>query len=188
MSEYRRWRAAGGTYFFTLVTFRRRPILAEPSAIAILGRALREERKRRPFRTDAIVVLPDHVHLIMTLPDGDDDFSTRLNQVKGRFTTDFDGRPSANPRRRRRRMHDVWQPRFWEHLTRDDEEREALSNYVHYNPVKHGYVRCPHDWRWSSFHHWAKRGWLEPAWSCSCRAPAIVPYPASLEELCGEPE
>ena len=125
MPEYRRWRTAGGMYFLTIVTFGRRPILADPQAIAILGRALREERRRRPFRIDAIVVLPNHVHLMTTLPDGDDDFSTRLNQVKGRFTTDFDAGASADPKRRRRRMHDVWQPRFWEHLTRDDEEREV---------------------------------------------------------------
>jgi putative transposase len=186
MPEYRRWRVAGGTYFFTVVTDRRRPIFADDGAVQILWKSIREERKLRPFSVDAVVVLPDHCHLMMTLPDGDDNYSTRMNQIKRRFTIAFGGARSERPGRSHKRMADVWQPRFWEHLVRDNDEREALAGYMHYNPVRHGYVGCPHQWKWSSFRYWVRYRWLERDWSCSCRGNAKVPYPESLVDLCGE--
>ena len=88
--QYRRAFVSGASYFFTLVTERRRPILASASAVEVLRNAFRAVRNTRPFEVDAIVVVPDHLHCIWTLPPGDADFSTRWRLIKTRFTQQCD--------------------------------------------------------------------------------------------------
>jgi putative transposase len=147
MPEYRRAFAPGGTFFFTLVTARRRPILTTPHALSILKSAITVTKRDWPLTIDAIVVLPDHLHCIWTLPTGDSDFSTRWRLIKTRFTRQFlagGGRETLRrPSQMRHGERGVWQRRSWEHMVRDDAEFEALCNYIHYNPVKHGLVCCP---------------------------------------------
>jgi putative transposase len=89
MTDYRRWRVAGGTYFFTVVAHERRPFLTDELARRSLRDAFRIIRLRRPFRVDAIVLLPDHLHAIWTLPPGDHNYATRWQLIKRRFTKTY---------------------------------------------------------------------------------------------------
>jgi putative transposase len=164
VSNYRRWKVPGATYFFTLVTWRRRPIL-NARTIPILGDCLRAIRKARPFQTLAMVVLPEHVHCVWSLPPGDDDYSTRLRLVKRRFTSCWlsaGGEDSGD--RDGRGEKGVWQRRFWEHLVRDEDDLERCCDYIHYNPVKHGHAARPGDWPWSTFLRFARAGHYADGW------------------------
>ncbi len=187
MSDYRRWRQPGATYFLTLVTFGRRPLFADSDTLDLLRRAVRMEMRRRPFDLLAAVVLPDHLHWLMVLPDEDDDFPVRVSQIKRSVSLALGPPPSATPGRRRKRIVDVWQQRYWEHCVRNAEELARLADYIHYNPVRHGHARCPHGWPNSSFPRWVERGWLAATWGCRCSGGAEPRFPDGLEELVGEP-
>ncbi|NLX59462.1 MAG: transposase [Phycisphaerae bacterium] len=168
MTHYRRAFVPGGTFFFTVVTFERRPILATGVARRLLGRAIRATRRDRPFDVVALVLLPDHLHTIWTLPRGDDDFSTRWQVLKMRFTRDLlrAGWESAavSRSRRCRGEQEVWQRRFWEHRVRDEDDLRRHMDYVHWNPVKHGQVRRVIEWPWSTFHRYVRLGVYPPDW------------------------
>ena len=158
MSNYRRAKIAGGTFFFTVVTHDRTPYFADESAIQILRAAFAKVKTARPFEIEAIVVMPDHLHCIWRLPTGDDDYSGRWREIKKIASRQLD--PVTNLRNKR----PVWQRRFWEHAIRDQEDCRRHMDYVHYNPVKHGLARRPIDWPWSSFKKAVAKGWYEPAW------------------------
>jgi putative transposase len=168
--NFRRSFVPGGTYFFTVVTDRRAPIFDDPRARRILGAALRECRERRPFRTVAIVLLPDHLHAIWALPPGDDAYPRRWNRIKARFTRSWlaDGgtEQSVTAGRRRDGRRGVLQPKYWEHTIRDEHDLERHVEYVHFNPVRHGLVTCPRDWPYSSFRHWVRAGDYPADWGC----------------------
>lgn len=168
MAEYRRYHEPGGTYFFTVVTQGRAPILCLPEARAILRTVFLECRNRWPFTTHAIVLLPDHLHAIWSLPRGDDRYSARLGWIKKEFTKrwlEIGGREQVvSESRRRRDRKGVWQPRFWEHCIGDEVDLGCHADYIHYNPVKHGLVRSPRDWPHSSFHRWVRDGSYDPDW------------------------
>ncbi len=153
MSQYRRIYTPGGCYFFTVVTRNRVPFLCEEPAIQALRASFRQVMQHRPFRLEAIVVLPDHLHAIWKLPEGDSDFSTRWRAVK-RGVTGMLGHGRGR----------LWQPRFWEHWLRDEEDWRRHLDYVHYNPVKHGLVAAPGEWPWSSFRQFVERGWYAAEW------------------------
>jgi putative transposase len=168
MPDYRRAHVPGGTFFFTLVTEHRAPILMDPEARRILRHALVRCRFRWPFRVEAVVLLPDHMHTIWSLPHGDSDYSTRWAWVKKEFTKSWLGAggaeaaTSASCQRNRRRG--VWQRRFWEHCIEDEGDLERHCDYIHYNPVKHGLVRAPIEWPYSSFHRFVRLGVYPPEW------------------------
>ena len=168
MARYVRWRERGARYFFTLVTYRRRPLFRDEAARKLLHQTMETVRDRRPFDEFARVVLPDHLHCLWTLPDDDDDFPVRWRQIKAAFTRRYLhlGGPSLSEaaRRRSKRYRGVWQPRYWEHRIRNEDEWYAYRDYIHLNPVKHGYVEDPRDWPWSSVHHHLKMGWLSENW------------------------
>jgi len=168
MSDYKRVRIAGGAYFFTLVTFDRRPFLTSALARACLREALRETRSVQPFRLDAICLLPDHLHCLWTLPAGDTDFSGRWNRIKGLFSKRYlaAGQSPGNPNASRRRTGEaaIWQRRFWEHCIREDKDFRRHLDYLHFNPVKHGHVMRAADWPWSSFARYVRMGWYDEAW------------------------
>jgi putative transposase len=150
---YRRDFTPGGTYFFTVVTAERRPLLAEPMTVTLLRGAFRTVLTHHPFRIDAIVVLPDHLHTIWTLPEGDSDYSRRWNRIKSLFTAGCPAHLRSVPSATRisRREQAVWQRRFWEHRSRDDADFNHHVSYIHWNPVKHGLVQTPGEWAYSSF-------------------------------------
>lgn len=169
MPNYLRWREAGAVYFFTVVTYRRRPLFAEETARRLLRTAFVEVRRRWPFRMFACVLLPDHLHCIWTLPPNDDDFPARWANLKRLFTQSYlRAGGQALPVSLNRQKHQergVWQARYWEHRIRDEAEMFAYRDYIHLNPVKHGYVRAPTDWPWSSVHRHLRLGWLAPDWT-----------------------
>jgi putative transposase len=162
MVSYRRNFIAGGTFFFT-VTLANRASRVLVEHIEALRTAMREARHSRPFALDAIVVLPDHLHVIMTLPDGDADFPARWRMIKRRFTDAVidSGVPVA---RHRNGEFALWQRRLWEHTIRDERDFERHVDYIHYNPVRHGLVDRVRDWPYSSFHRYVRRGLLPNDW------------------------
>lgn len=158
MPNYRRTRADCGTWFFTVVTAGRRPILTATASIGALRQSIAEVRRELPFMIDAWVVLPDHMHAIWTLHEGA--FSDRWARIKREFTRQC-GLPHVSSRGS---YAGIWQPRFWEHWVRDEIDFGRHMDYVHYNPVKHGYVRRVTDWPWSTFHRCVQRGMYTADW------------------------
>ncbi len=124
---------------------------------------------RYPVDVVAIVLLPDHLHALWTLPAADDRYSMRWNWIKREFTRAWLALGGVEqPRqasRRRERRRGIWQRRFWEHTIRDGADLEAHFDYIHYNPVKHRLVRRPRDWPWSSFHRWVLAGHYDINWA-----------------------
>jgi putative transposase len=182
MSEYRRWMVPGGTFFFTVVGYERRLIFEEERQVRLLGDVMRDVRGEAPFRTIAIVVLPDHLHCIWTLPLLDADYPTRWKRIKRDFTVSFLGAGGDDHRvsdeRHARGERGVWQRRYWEHVVEDENELECLCDYIHYNPVKHGYVSSPGEWPWSSFARFVASGHYPPEWGRT--APASIDKVASI--------
>ena len=168
MPTYVRWRERGATYFFTVVTYRRQRILMGQMSRHILQRVAASVRRRHPFDLLAYVLLPDHVHCIASLPDGDDDFPVRWRQIKSLFTREYLARGGrdweVSSQRRTQGRRGVWQPRYWEHRIRDEDDYVRHRDYIHLNPARHGYVHCPEDWPWSSFHRHVRMGWLDANW------------------------
>jgi putative transposase len=172
MPLYRRLFRLGGTYFFTLVTENRAPILCDETSRTILHDAIATCAKRRPFSLDAIVLLPDHFHMLITLPGSDSDFSTRISAIKAHFTHHFlaaGGQEQTREQSRlRKRRRGIWQRWFWEHLIRTQDELNRHLDYIHYNPVKHGLASCPHGWPHSTFERFVKNESYTRDWQCSC--------------------
>jgi putative transposase len=175
MPNFHRFFAPGASFFFTVVTYERRPLFRDPLARRILREAIETVRRRRPFELLAIVLLPDHLHCLWKLPPKDGDFSTRWLKIKETVTREYlagggtDRAISAG--QRRKGLRGVWQPRFWEHTIRDEDDFGQHVDYIHYNPVKHGLSTCAHSWPWSTFEAWSRRGVYERDWCCFCRRP-----------------
>jgi putative transposase len=175
MPNYRRYYLPGATYFFTAVTHERRPILTTPFGRQCLRRALSAVRADRPFEIVAVVLLPDHVHTIWALPEGDANYSLRWGLIKERFTRlflDGGGREGVmSLSRRRRRERAVWQRRFWEHTVRDEDDLKRCADYIHWNPVKHGLVKSVCEYAWSSLHRFVGGGEYDPTWGSADPCP-----------------
>jgi putative transposase len=125
--------------------------------------AFRVTRAERSFTVDAIVILPDHLHVIMTLPDADADFSGRWRRIKSHFTHRLVASGAPVPRNHRGEFA-LWQRRFWEHTIRDDSDFERCTDYIHFNPVKHGLAASPSDWPYTSLHRYVRAGVLPADW------------------------
>ncbi|MEW4566893.1 transposase [Tautonia sp. JC769] len=178
MPHYRRFFVPGGTYFFTVVTERRIPLLCIEAARRHLRQAMSDCRRRWPFRIEAIVLLPDHLHTVWSLPPNDADYSTRWAWIKKEFTIawlDEGGSEcEVSDSKRRHRRRGVWQRRFWEHCIDDEDDLARHVDYIHFNPVKHGLVRCARDWPYSTFHRFAQRGAYPLDWGCATEPPPTV--------------
>ena len=155
MPEYLRAKRKGGTYFFTLVTEGRRRFLTLPFVLPLLKESYGKVREKHPFELEAYVLLPDHIHCLVTLPSGDDDYSMKIMQFKRYFTLrasrllqGYLGHRSES--RIAKRESGVWQRRFWEHCIRDETDLQNHADYIAYNPVKHGYVSRVEDWPYCS--------------------------------------
>ncbi|GAB4126645.1 MAG: transposase [Wenzhouxiangellaceae bacterium] len=160
MSDYKRLYVKGGCYFFTVVTWQRQKLFASSEAVSLLRQACKIVMLRKPFVLEAMVLLPDHLHCIMRLPVDDHDYSGRWREIKkyvSRRIRDTD----TNSRAR------VWQSRFWEHLIRDDNDWRRHMDYIHYNPVKHGYVSVPLDWPHSSLRKYVDVGMYPADWGAA---------------------
>jgi putative transposase len=164
MPQYIRAFVPGGTFFFTVALLERhRKLLTEH--IDALSAVFMAARKRRPFALEAIVILPDHLHCIWTLPLGDADFSTRWQDIKARFAARIPCGEGLSTRRLEKGERGIWQRRFWEHAIRDDRDFERHVDYIHYNPVKHSHVTRVADWPHSSFHKFVQRGIYNSGWA-----------------------
>ena len=162
MVRYRRNFVPGGTFFFTVTLADRRSSLLVDH-VGLLRAAFRHARDRKPFAIDAIVILPDHLHAILTLPPGDSDFSGRWKAIKAAFTRRIVAM-GANVHRDERGEYLLWQRRFWEHTIRGDQDFERCVNYIHFNAVKHRLVSTPGQWPLSSLHRYVRTGILPHDW------------------------
>jgi putative transposase len=166
MPDYHRVYVNGGTYFFTIVTYMRYPIFKEETAISLLKNCFQRTMKIHPFKVDAIVIMPDHLHTIWTLPTGEFDFSVRWKQIKGTFSKLYSGNSSRNLTQSMisKKEKSIWQRRFWEHAIRSQEDFNKRCDYIHYNPVKHGLVNIPTEWEHSSFRKFVEKGLYDKDW------------------------
>jgi putative transposase len=165
--RYRRVLEAGATYFFTLVTHQREPLFANDGHVQRWHAAVTAVQRKRPFTIEAEVILPDHVHMMWTLPEGNADYATRIRLAKTAFTRSLElnrSSPSSNTSRASKGERDIWQRRYWEHTIRNERDFQSLLDYIHFNPVKHGLVEKPTDWPHSTFHAWVAKGAYDPWW------------------------
>jgi putative transposase len=162
MVNDRRALVPGATSFFTVTLRDRRKdwLVVHVDALRTI---VRDVRRQRPFTIDAIVVLPDHLHAVWTLPEGDADFPGRWRAIQAGFTRRL-MRLDVPVMRDRRGEYNLWQRRYWEHLIRDEGDFARHVDDIHCNPVKHGLVGNPFDWRWSSIHAFARRGIIRRDW------------------------
>jgi len=168
MSSYRRNYVPGGTFFFTLVTYDRRPILTTDLGRQCLREAMSIVRGDLPFDLIAICLLPDHLRAVWVMPEGDADYSVRWKRIKHEFSTRWlagggsEAMVTASQKKEGRRG--IWQPHYWEHTVRDEDDLERCVDYIHWNPRKHRLVRRVQDWRYSSFHRFVDAGHYEKHW------------------------
>ena len=155
MVQYRRNQVPGGTYFLTLTLLDRRASHLVENVDALRG-SFRKVQASHSFSIDAVVIMPDHLHLLCTLPEGDADYSERVRLLKRYFTQSLTHRTAER--------RSLWQPRFWEHTIRDEDDFRRHVDYIHFNQVKHGYVNAAHEWPHSSFHRYVRQGLLPLDW------------------------
>jgi putative transposase len=171
MPNYRRWYQPGGTFFFTLTTHRRRPIFRTAPSRKLLGNAIRDAQRTMPFEIVAICLLPDHLHAVWSLPAGDFNYPARWKKIKADFTAKWlaagNVETLVSASRRSKGERGVWQRRYWEHLIDDETDLENHVDYIHYNPVKHGYANRPWDWPYSSFRRFVDSGHYPQDWGRS---------------------
>jgi putative transposase len=168
MTNYRRNFVPGASYFYTVnLADRQSRLLTEQ--IGSLRGAFRYTRARHPFAIEAIVVLPDHLHAIWTLPDGDADFALRWRIIKSAFSRGLPQRECISGSRKAKGERGIWQRRYWEHTLRDEEDFARHVEYIHYNPVKHGHVTRVADWPYSSFHRMVRLGIYSRDWGGDVR-------------------
>jgi putative transposase len=164
MTAYRRNFVPGGSFFFT-VNLADRKLSLLTAHVEVLREAFRLTRQRHPFTIDAIVVLPDHVHAVWTMPDGDADFATRWRLIKSTFSRSLPRGEPVSASRAAKSERGVWQRRYWEHTIRDEGDFGRHVNYIHINPLKHGLVGRVREWEASSFHRYVKLGVYPPDWA-----------------------
>ena len=161
--HYRRANTKGGTYFFTVNLHDRKSTLLVDE-IDLLRTAFYRVKKQHPFIVNAIVVLPEHIHAIMTLPANDSDFAKRWSLIKAGFSRQLPKFEKISHSRAQKGERGIWQRRYWEHLVRDDVDLKRHIDYIHYNPVKHGHVPSPVDWPYSSLHGFIDKGIVDKSW------------------------
>jgi putative transposase len=167
MTDYRRNFIAGGCFFFTVnLADRRLRLLTE--YIDELLAAFRETRQNHLFTTEAMVVLPDHLHVVWTLPEGDADFATRWRLIKSTSSRNLPAGEQVSSSRAAKGERGIWQRRYWEHTIRDENDFARHIDYIHINPVKHRLVTRVKDWPYSSFHRMVKLGIYPEDWAGDC--------------------
>lgn len=174
MPDYRRFRVPGGCYFFTVNLLERYPNDLLVRYVDTLRAVVRDVRYRWPFVIDGWVVLPDHLHCIWTLPAGDSDFTNRWRLIKAGFARCLPKNERRSKVRAARGERGIWQRRFWEHVIHDERDYAAHMDYLHFNPIKHGYARCIADWPHSSFRRCVEKGLYPSDWGGADEDASIV--------------
>ena len=157
MTQYRRSFIAGGYYFFTVALAERSSNLLT-AEINWLKKSFCGVKEQKPFRIDALVVLPDHLHCIWVLPPGDADYPTRWKMIKAFFSRGMPKTEQRSASRRQKGERGIWQRRYWEHTLRNEIDWRRHMDYIHFNPVKHAYVQRVRDWPYSTFHRYVRQG------------------------------
>lgn len=165
MPNYRRAWQPGGTWFFTVNLLRRRENDLLVRHVDVLRQIVARVRGRHPFTIHGWVVLPDHLHCVISLPDGDTDFATRWRLIKVGFSKALAKTEHRSATRVRRGERGIWQRRYWEHLIRNEADFVAHMDYVHINPVKHGHTLRAADWPYSTFHRLVASGEYPMDWA-----------------------
>ena len=165
MPNYRRAWCPGGTYFFTVNLLKRHNNELLIKHINLLRESVRSVKQRHPFTIHGWVVLPDHLHCVIELPENDIDFSIRWRLIKMGFSKGMPVIEERSSVRRQRGERGIWQRRFWEHLIRDESDYRAHMDYIHINPVKHDLVDFVRDWPYSTFHRLVNQGVYESDWA-----------------------
>jgi putative transposase len=158
MSNLRRYYVPNAMVFITAVTNNRTPIFQDFRNIQILFTTLENVELLHPYTLVAYVVLPDHIHIIIQMVEGQNNFSTIMKSIKGNYTANY------------KKAHNIqnslvlWQKRFWDHVIRDEEDLKSHLDYIHWNPVKHKYVDTPQKWQYSSLTKWIDEGVYCSTW------------------------
>ena len=155
MSNYKRIYLEGYSYYLTVVTHNRQAFLVEN--IALLRDSFRRSKEQYSYIIDAIVVLPDHFHMIIT-PKNPKEYSKIITSIKRNFNYGLDKNVKTEAKKAlsasgdRRQHSGIWQRRFYEHTIRDEKDFQNILAYIQNNPLKHGLVKNPKDWKYSSYH------------------------------------
>lgn len=156
-ARIRRWYVPNATYFITVLTHHRRPLFDNDANIELLRATMRRARDYHPFTMHAYTFLPDHLHLLIFVPETTS-ISKLLQSIQRNFTRNFKHARHINE------PTQLWQRGFWDHVIRDEHDFANHLDYIHFNPVKHGYVSVPGAYAHTSFNEYVKRGWYEPGW------------------------
>lgn len=161
--HYRRADVAGGTYFFTVNLANRESDLLMRH-IDGLREVMNKVKQAHPFVIEAMVVLPEHLHAIWRLPHDDVAYPMRWSLIKAGFSRRIEKNEYIRASLVAKRERGIWQRRYWEHCIRDEKDFERHVDYIHHNPVKHGYVSRAIDWPYSTVHKYVERGILPSDW------------------------
>ena len=163
MSNYIRDKTQGGCYFLTFNLLDRKSSLLL-THIDKFRDAYAKTIQHHQFKLDAMVVLPDHVHIMITLPPNSDNYAVIVASIKSQFSRQINKTEAITLSRQAKRERGIWQRRFWEHRIRDDADYRQHMDYIHHNPVKHGYVTNPQNWQYSTLHKLIKKGVYPADW------------------------
>ena len=158
MPEFRRYYIPDAIVFITCVTRDRMPYLRGTENLDLFWETLRRVQRKHPFRLLAYVILPDHVHWLIRVDDPSGNFSTVMHSIKRNYTLNY------------KKAHHIdgslslWQARLWDHIVRDERDLSDHFDYIHWNPVKHGYVQKVGEWEQSTYRHWQQRGFYDAWW------------------------
>ena len=156
-AKIRRWYVPDAIYFIAAVTQGRHPLFTDDANIDLLRATLRRAKKYHPFTMRAYAFMPDHLHLLIFVPETTN-ISRLLQSVQRNFTRSY-----KESHHIQRSTH-LWQRGFWDHVIRDERDFANHFDYIHYNPVKHGYVIKPEAYEHTSFCEYVRRGWYEIGW------------------------
>jgi len=156
MDYLRTWHPVGA-YFFTINLLQRKDNDLLIRHIQSLRESVKTVKAHHSFKIHGWVVLPEHMHCLIELPENDIDYATRIRLIKIGFSKAIPKTERRSSVRIKRGERGIWQRRYWEHLIRDEADFQAHMNYIHYNPVKHGWVKHVKDWPYSTFHRWVEQ-------------------------------
>jgi putative transposase len=164
--NYRRIWHHGGTYFFTVNLLQRRDNTLLIDHVQEFRDAVKKVKSKYPFKIHAWVILPEHMHCILELPQEDADYASRWRLMKSYFSKSIANTEYKSEVRIKRKERGVWQRRYWAHLITDEKDYRAHMDYVHINPLKHGLVENVKDWQYSTFHRYVLLGVYPQNWAC----------------------
>lgn len=162
MSNYRRVFIQNSYVFLTIVTHNRNPILIKN--IELLRQAFKNIRKIYAYKIIACVILPDHLHIILS-PEKIEEYPKIVSSIKHYFSANLDIKAvDLTASKLKKREKGIWHRRYFEHTIISEDDLNKHINYIHYNPVKHGLVLSVKDWEYSTFHKFVNKNMYNLDW------------------------